>query len=140
MQQRPTERTNRTLLRHREALITPSTLGSCDYDRPVPLIPHRLSEYDQQENINNAASGEDFVSGDDTASDEDVVSGDDVASDRLDDINSASLFTPQNGDQTFPKYIDTTTRSFSYTRLDRQTMNQRPNSYRELNVQDRDNK
>ncbi|KAK6189766.1 hypothetical protein SNE40_001762 [Patella caerulea] len=144
MQRLPTERTtlnsNRTLLRHREALITPSTQGTFDYDRPVPLIVHRLSDYDQQENINDAASGEDFVSGDDTASGGDVVSGDDAASDGLEDTNSASLFTPQNGDQTFPKYIETETRSLSYTRLDRQTMNQRPNSYQELDVQDKDNK
>ncbi|KAK6189759.1 hypothetical protein SNE40_001758 [Patella caerulea] len=106
MQQLPTERTtinsNRTLLRHREALITPSTQTSFDYDRPVPLIPHRLSDYDQQENINDAASGEDFVSGDDAVSDEDVVFGDDAASDGLEDTYSASLFTPQNGDQTSP--------------------------------------
>ncbi|KAK6190154.1 hypothetical protein SNE40_002082 [Patella caerulea] len=134
MQQLPTERTtlnsNRTLLRHREALITPSTQTSSDYERPVPLLLHRLSDY-----------GEDFVSGDDAAaSGEDVVSGDDAASDGLDDTNSTSLFTPQNGDQTSPKYIDTESRSLSYTRLDRQTMNQRPNYYQELNVQVKDNK
>ncbi|KAK6189764.1 hypothetical protein SNE40_001760 [Patella caerulea] len=136
MQQLPTERTNRTLLRHREALITPSTQASVDYERPVPLIPHRLSDYDQQENINDLVEDDD----EDVASGEDAASGKDAASDGFDDTNSASLFTPQNGDQTFPKYIDTETRSLSYLRLDRQTMDQRPNSYQKLNVQDGDNK
>ncbi|XP_055957903.1 uncharacterized protein LOC126825231 [Patella vulgata] len=137
MQQFSTDRTtlntNRTLLRNREALIIPSTQTSSYYERPVQLIPHRLLDYDQQENINDGVEDD----GDDAASGEDAAFGEDAASDGFNDTNSACLFTPQNGDHTTPKYIYTETRSLSYTRLDRQTMNQRPNSYQELNVQDK---
>ncbi|XP_055958703.1 uncharacterized protein LOC130014007 [Patella vulgata] len=149
---------NRTVVLDRESLITSSTHVSSDYERPVSIIVHRLPDYDQEENINNGVEdeGQEEDSGDNDFNDANTASlcmnSPSSVPNVYEKLNKDTRITqlrpyqqlnfngkPRNADHTSPKCINTEPMTLPYTRLDRQTMNQRPNSYEKLNEHDEDN-